>query len=454
MRRQQEMNLRRLVLRLNEKLSSYGNRADAVFKKPLQQGVAEGALNEIYKMPPTKNSSQGMTIWAYNDALEKKSPILYKDNNVIIFKASEDLLRYIILQDGVPVLYLGLSKFLDGYKSGAVATEIAGRGKGLAQKAYLSASDILGVPIYSDTTQTDASRRGIWDKLIQQYPDRIVGYDQKTNKNLLLSLTDKGPTVNQNQPIYVDRNEKDTNKPITPNQRYRTRILKLLPKKQGVTEFRNKTDMGRQQEMDLRRLVLRLNEKLSSYGNRAGASPSFKDTRSDLGYGRTSNLWHDQRSGNDYFPYIDPVDEEDNELTDHEEETLELISKKRSADIAVNDPLAGHKTNPFYFAAGNTSLTVSDCFTRPDDVLREIAAVNSSLVPLPGKWRKAVKSGGQGAAVYLTVAHPVRTGMLRGWASAPYPVDDALELDEMKDDDEEDHEFQTIWDIIKKNAVF
>ena len=37
-----------------------------------QQGVAEGFLNEIYKMPPTKDSSQGMTTWAYNDAVEKK----------------------------------------------------------------------------------------------------------------------------------------------------------------------------------------------------------------------------------------------------------------------------------------------------------------------------------------------------------------------------------------------
>jgi hypothetical protein len=211
---------------------NFGTSADVA----AEQGVAEGSLNEIYKMPPTKDSSQGMTTWAYNDAVEKKSPVLYRDSNVIIFKANEDLLRYIILQDGNPVLYIGLSKFLDGYKSGTVATEIAGRGKGLAQKAYLNASDILGVPIYSDTTQTDASRLGIWNKLIQQYPDRIVGYDQKTNKNLPLSLSDKGPMVNQNHPIYVDRNKKDIDKSIAPNQRNRTRILKLLPKTHGVTE--------------------------------------------------------------------------------------------------------------------------------------------------------------------------------------------------------------------------
>ena len=224
--------------RLTAQMAKDGQAKVWLFNVPeeLTQGVAEGSLNEIYKMPPTKDSSQGMTTWAYNDAVEKKSPVLYRDSNVIIFKANEDLLRYIILQDGNPVLYIGLSKFLDGYKSGTVATEIAGRGKGLAQKAYLNASDILGVPIYSDTTQTDASRLGIWDKLIQQYPDRIVGYDQKTNKNLPLSLTDTGPMLNKNQPIYVDRNKKDTKKPIAPNQKYRTRVLKLLPTKQGVAE--------------------------------------------------------------------------------------------------------------------------------------------------------------------------------------------------------------------------
>lgn len=199
---------------------------------------------------------------------------------------------------------------------------------------------------------------------------------------------------------------------------------------------------------------MRLQEKLSSYGNRAGSSPSFKDARSDLGYGRISNKWHDQRQGNNFFPYIDPVDDEDNELSAHEEDMLDLISNKRNADIAVNDPFSGHKTNPFYFAAGNTNLSVADCFYRPDAVLSEIAAVNSSLVPHPGTWRKAVKSGGQGAAIYLTVAHPVRTGMLKGWSSSPYPLDNIDGLDEMPDEDENDEENFSIWDIIEKNAVF
>jgi hypothetical protein len=204
-------------------------------------------------------------------------------------------------------------------------------------------------------------------------------------------------------------------------------------------------------------LRARLHEKLSSYGNKAGASPSFKDTRSDLGYGRITNKWHDQRQGNSFFPYLDPVEdsEEVNDLDDHELELVDLISKKTNADIAVNDPYAGYKTNPFAFAGSNSSLTVSDCFYRPDKVLREIAAMNSSIVSMPGTWRKAVKGGGQGASVYLTVAHPVRTGMLKGWSSAPFDNDNIYDnVEDEENTNEEDEDFLSIWDIIKKNAVF
>lgn len=215
--------------------------------------------------------------------------------------------------------------------------------------------------------------------------------------------------------------------------------------------------MKTRSEIDYYVLRARLHEKLSSYGNKAGASPSFKDTRSDLGYGRISNKWHDQRQGNSFFPYVDPVDdnEEVNDLDNHELELVDLISKKTNTDIAVNDPYAGYKTNPFTFVGSNSSLSIVDCFYRPDKVLNEIAAMNSSIVPIPGIWRKAVKSGGQGAAIYLTAAHPVRTGMLKGWSSAPYENDeiyDNVEGDEQ--DSEENEDFLSIWDIIKKNAVF
>lgn len=209
-------------------------RAKEILNK--QQGVAEGTLNEIYKMPPTKNSSQGLAAWAYHDAVEKNSKIIFQDSNTIVFQVEADMIRYIILSHGKPILYLGLTKFLDGWKSGVVAAELEARGQGLATKIYLQASDLLNQPIYSDTTQTDASRLGIWNKLIQMVPGRVVGFDQKTNNDLPITMTKDGPVVNQNQPLYIDRNKKDSEKPVTQQQRYRTRILKLLPNKQGVAE--------------------------------------------------------------------------------------------------------------------------------------------------------------------------------------------------------------------------
>jgi hypothetical protein len=103
----------------------------------------------------------------------------------------------------------------------------------------------------------------------------------------------------------------------------------------------------------------------------------------------------------------------------------------------------------------NSSLSIADCFYRPDKVLSEIAAMNSSIVPIPGIWRKAVKSGGQGAGIYLTVAHPVRTGMLKGWSSSPYENDEIYDnVEDDEQDSEENEDFLSIWDIIKKNAVF
>jgi len=205
-------------------------------KKNLKkQGVAE-----VVKMPPTKNSSQGMADWAYKDALDKKAT----NKGSLRGIPSEiydmgDHLRVFVLDNQGPVLYLALNKFLNGFKSGAVAVDPRGRGQNLAVQVYQATSDTFGRPIYSDTTQTDASRIGIWQKLISAFPNRVVGYDQKTQEDLPLTYTDQGPAVRDNQPIYVQRNAKDQPKPMTSQDRSRTRLLKLLPtaqSKQGVAE--------------------------------------------------------------------------------------------------------------------------------------------------------------------------------------------------------------------------
>jgi hypothetical protein len=181
-----------------------------------------------------------MADWAYKDALDKKAT----NKGSLKGIPSEiydmgDHLRVFVLDNQGPVLYLALNKFLNGFKSGAVAVDPRGRGQNLAVQVYQATSDTFGRPIYSDTTQTDASRIGIWQKLISAFPNRVVGYDQKTQEDLPLTYTDQGPAVRDNQPIYVQRNAKDQPKPMTSQDRSRTRLLKLLPttqSKQGVAE--------------------------------------------------------------------------------------------------------------------------------------------------------------------------------------------------------------------------
>jgi hypothetical protein len=196
-------------------------------------------ISEVVKMPPTKNSSQGMADWAYQDAQDKKAPL--KDSLKGIPTEVYDMgdhLRVFVKDDQGPVLYLALNKFLDGFKSGAVAVEPRGRGKNLAVRVYQAASDTFGRPIYSDTTQTDASRIGIWQKLMTSLPGRVVGYDQRTQEDLPLTATDQGPAVRGNQPVYTQRTAKDLAKPVTGQNRSRTRLLKLLPNQQGVQEVK------------------------------------------------------------------------------------------------------------------------------------------------------------------------------------------------------------------------
>jgi hypothetical protein len=131
-----------------------------------------------------------------------------------------------------------LEKFLDGFKTNAVQIRPRGQGKNLAFKVYQAVSDTFQRPLYSDQTHTDASRLGIWKKLIDKFPNRLVGYDQATREDLPLTATDQGPVVRGKEPIYVQKKKKDLAKPVTPQTRSRTRLLKFLPAtaKQAVAE--------------------------------------------------------------------------------------------------------------------------------------------------------------------------------------------------------------------------
>lgn len=192
---------------------------------------AREIVQEIIKMPPTRNSSQGMADWAYTDAKEKSAAQLPPLKTTIpteVYDLGNHYRIFVLDQQG-PVFYLSLEKFLDGFKSGAVAAEPRARGKNLAFEIYQAVSDTFHRPIYSDVTQTDASRLAIWNKLLQAFPDRVVGHDQKTNQDLPIDQTEHGPVVRGNQPIYVQHRKKEQDRPVSPQTKSRTRLLKLQP---------------------------------------------------------------------------------------------------------------------------------------------------------------------------------------------------------------------------------
>jgi hypothetical protein len=210
---------------------------EGLVREQPQQAVAE-----VIKMPPVNMvfSNENLVDWAYNDAQKKQARQLQSLKIDVPTRVYDmgDHLRVFVIDDQGPVLYLALEKFLDGFKTNAVQIHPRGQGKNLAFKVYQAVSDTFQRPLYSDQTHTDASRLGIWKKLIDKFPNRLVGYDQATREDLPLTATDQGPVVRGKEPIYVQKKKKDLAKPVTPQTRSRTRLLKFLPAtaKQAVAE--------------------------------------------------------------------------------------------------------------------------------------------------------------------------------------------------------------------------
>ena len=189
--------------------------------------ATEFILTEVIMYPPTSTAGTGVAEWAYSDCLAKKAKELSPLNVGLknqVFEFPDHIKIIVFDEDNTHIQYLALAPFNDGFKVSTVATEPAASGKGIAVKIYAAASSYFNKPIYSDSTQTDASRLGIWKKLWSQYPERLVGYDQKTKQDLQLGYgKDNMPIANQTQPIYSPTNGKDV------TSRSRTRLLKLLP---------------------------------------------------------------------------------------------------------------------------------------------------------------------------------------------------------------------------------
>jgi hypothetical protein len=180
------------------------------------------ALDEIVNMPPVTKRMDIQSM--YNDMQTKLkyheasqlTPINFPMTNQIFRDDKYGLKFFLLDKENNPVFYLGVSKFHDGYKTGVVAGNKEVQGQGLGWKLYKAVSDYLNVPLYSDSTQTADSKSAIWQRLINNYPKQVVGYDQISRKNV--PVNDIYQTLPQDQLKYVDD---DT--------RRNTLLLKLLP---------------------------------------------------------------------------------------------------------------------------------------------------------------------------------------------------------------------------------
>jgi len=178
------------------------------------------------------NPEESMVGWAYSTAKQKDAKQIgsLKSNLDTEVYKFPDHLKIFVMNGGKPVVYLALATFKDGFKVNVVNAELEVKGKGLAIQLYKAVTSSTNKPIYSDSTQTAASKHAIWNKLIQQFPNKVVAYDQRTGEDLPITMTKQGPAINGNQPIYTDpkRNTAGVKAP-TDAQTQRTRLLKLLP---------------------------------------------------------------------------------------------------------------------------------------------------------------------------------------------------------------------------------
>lgn len=142
--------------------------------------------------------------------------------------------------------------------------------------------------------------------------------------------------------------------------------------------------------------------------------PSGLDARTDLGRGTTKSKFHLPRTKGSTFPYVEPDDHvEDDESYD--EESLQAISSK-SMNHLKSDYYASRTADKFYVS----SIRLSDCFDRTDEVLAEINALGDSMSPISVPRRKRTVGLPSASAKYPTGSRHYRSpGSKQGWFSPP-----------------------------------
>ena len=88
-----------------------------------------------------------------------------------------------IVENKQPIFLLNLKRLADGLSTVNVVAHSQHRGKALSMPIYLAVSKHFNKPLYSFGNQSPAGNR-IWEKLYQQYPNRIKAVDVTTQEEL------------------------------------------------------------------------------------------------------------------------------------------------------------------------------------------------------------------------------------------------------------------------------
>lgn len=114
---------------------------------------------------------------------------------------SPDNVKLIAYENNMPIGYVGLEKFEDGYKINTLGVKNEARGKGLASIMY---DYILSkTKLYSDVMQTPEAKK-LWIKLASKY--KVQGFNKISKKNFpITSQNNELVSLNSNYQVYSDQ---------------------------------------------------------------------------------------------------------------------------------------------------------------------------------------------------------------------------------------------------------
>jgi hypothetical protein len=85
-------------------------------------------------------------------------------------------------------------------------------------------------------------------------------------------------------------------------------------------------------------------------------APSF-DTRAGLGYGTLEPRFHLPKKANNEFPYTSPDNHKDDEAPELDGDDLDQFVSRINQGVHITDFMSKKKTDPFYYAGGNTKFS-------------------------------------------------------------------------------------------------